>query len=312
MLSLFATALAVGVAGTACSSDDDGSGGPTTGGPAGADGGPSGTVNQDGGTTNLDAGTSSESGPSGPVKSGYVFVSQSTFSGTSSHSVLASFSTTESVSGQGGVSCATRTEGACQVSTCTVAASDAGTPDAGAADAGSGPAFDSAGVVTLSGGQLAAPITLTPSGDDSYPFNSGAGAIFAGGDSIKVSAAGATVPAFESTAAAPGDIVVTSPTFTSLQTTIDKAQPLDVAWTGGGAGNVAVTISGAGAQTVSIQCSFPASGGTGVVPAAALSDLGGSGAISISPSVVTKVQAGDYAITYSLLATGTSGTYTAQ
>lgn len=248
--------------------------------------------------------------PEGPVKTGFVTLAQTKQSSLVTYAATAAFVTSPRGNSGSEASCKVSTEGACQVTTCTMGTSDAGVSDAAAA----GPTSESAGIVTLSGGKLASAVKLTPGAQNAYAPANGTSAAFAAGDSVKVSAEGATVPAFEATAVAPGDITVTAPVFASFQTSFSKSKDLALSWTGGAAGNVNVALSTYGAKLVSVLCTFPANAGAGTVPAAALTDLDPSGplgaSISILPSVTSTVTAGDYKVTYTLSGTGAAGTFT--
>jgi hypothetical protein len=301
LIALSVGAFAGAIAG--CSDDDKSSGtpGPTTGNPDGST-----TTNSDGGTTTQTDGstTTTDSGTPVNTKFGMVAITSS----AASHSILASFSNGGSTFG----SCKDKTEsthGACKVTTCTVEDAGQAVVDAGDAGAVNAP---HAGAISISGGKLSSPIVMNPKANGSYDFVFGTTPLYDPGQNVSVNAAGGDVPAFSGSAAAPGNITVTAPTFTTAQTSFNKSQDLNVTWTGGGAGKVNVLLSSTGAKFVSVTCSYDANTGTGTVPSAAMADLANSGTISIGGGVVTQIEAGDYDITYSLAGGGgASGMYTA-
>jgi hypothetical protein len=171
-------------------------------------------------------------------------------------------------------------------SACTTTASDAGSclvttcPSQGATDAGA-VSLVSAGTLTVTGGAFGdAGVKLGTNNLGSYLYNT-TGPMFAPGDTLTVSAAGGTVPAFPAQAlVAPGTITLTAPLPSDAgdagAIVIPTAQPLDVTWTGGQTGaRVNVTLSafftsGASASTF---CSWDATTGQGTVPASALAPL---------------------------------------
>jgi hypothetical protein len=188
----------------------------------------------------------------------------------------------------------------------------------------------SAGTLTVSGGT--APVVIAPTntaGYVSYSYQSTSGAgdggpSFAAGDTLTVSASGAAAPAFSATVTVPGTIQVTEPpppsptlpdgaplVFPMLAAPIARTTDLPIAWTGGSSGNVLVALSSSG---TSIECLFPESAGSAVIPAAALSYLpqtptdGGLGAaFEISPMSTRAVVTSGWGIQVQV--TGTGGVY---
>lgn len=329
LVGLVGLVATVGSVAVGCSSDDNSSTPTPTGdsGTVDTDAGVDGAVLGDGGTPDATADDGGDGSVALPVKTGDVHIFQTTLGAATGYAAAASFTTIEPSNppATSPVTCTASTQGDCKVTVCvTNAASDAGTSDAGADDGGpdagvTGPTFDSAGDVTFTGGQLAAALKLTPGSNNTYPPATGTTAAFTGGDVVAVSAAGATVPAFSDSLNAPGNITVTAPTFNGFSTAINKAQNLSVTWSGGGAtadGGVAPSVlvtlgSATTAKSTSVVCTYPLAGGTGVVPAAALTDLDSNGAISIAPIASKLISAGDYNVTYSLSASGASGSFTA-
>jgi hypothetical protein len=142
--------------------------------------------------------------------------------------------------------CATTAMGDCTLTDCDAVA-DA-PPDGGVVGAGT---------LTITG---LADGGLTLMGGPSGYFQSVTGPVFAAAAVLSVAASGGPVPAFT----APGCPQGTCPAFS-------RAAWLPVSWTGG-TGTIAVTVVVGRAQ---VLCQFPASSGTGLVPAVALASLPG-------------------------------------
>jgi len=228
-----------------------------------------------------DGGVNNDSGTTTPTKGGGIYLTSwsYTIANTPVAGMSASAGFYSAFAGTG--SCTTTTDGACTISACT----------SGGADAGGGAVAASAGTIQITGGSK--PVQLLPSGT-TYTAVTGQTAFWNGGEQLDVVGAGAEVPAFNLKVTAPGLISVTSPVWPSAggKVPITRAQAFPVAWTGGGAGNVVVAISGtAGSLSTSVSCSFTASGGSGSVPASALALLPASptsAAISITASNATE------------------------
>jgi hypothetical protein len=124
----------------------------------------------------------------------------------------------------------------------------------------------SAGTLTIAG--ITPTLVLEPNvGNVGFYGSRTSQASVRGGDQITFTGTGAEVPAFEGTIIAPSAITLT----TSLPAeglTVDDSQDLAWAWTGGGTVDVEVYIynfvKGA------LSCRFPATDGSGTIPAAAL------------------------------------------
>ncbi len=256
-------------------------------------------------------------GPAGPTttKGGSVTLSQSVFTVGGmdyvSGSVVAAFSTIVS-SGppNSGTSCTTQTVGSCTSSRCVTV--DAGTP----VDAGFTLTQDSAGVITIAGTKLDGGVTLVPSADNTYAALSATSRLSAVGDTLTVSAAGATVPAFSGkTVVTPASVTVTAPGCAASNCgSIPRNAPLLVTWTGGTVGTVTVSaFVGVGAETSIVQCSYDASAGTGTVPTAALGTLpAGMGSFSVSVANKTTFTAGSYDVSLAVQGSGVAGSATFQ
>ncbi len=166
-----------------------------------------------------------------------------------------------------GCSYAVADGGPCLVTTCpSITPNDAGPVS-----------LVTAGALTVTGGAFGdAGIDLGPDTLGSYLYNT-VGPMFAPGDTITVSAAGATVPAFAAQSlVAPGPITLTSPTSDGGTFAIDTSKDLTVSWTGGSSGDHvflglnAFFTSGASATAL---CSWDATLGQGTVPQGALAPL---------------------------------------
>lgn len=153
----------------------------------------------------------------------------------------------------------------------------------------------SAGAITITGAQQA--ITLTPMLDKSYAqFTTMAAPLYAGGASITFSAAGADVPAFSQTLTMPSKTTITSPAEPATRLMVARGAEYSLAWSGGGAGIVQVMLF-ASNPDVRLFCRFPASGGTGKVPVAALMKLpAGDGGFAIGAVNREAKVAGDYEV----------------
>jgi hypothetical protein len=192
--------------------------------------------------------------------------------------------------------CTTRTEGACTITQCMAASADAGAPDP---DAGMVNSARSAGVITVSGGGQM--VQLTPMANGTYPTDTQRMSVFAPGTELTVSAAGDAmgVAAFTGTVTMPGPIMVTAPTISlTAPTTIARAQPLMVTWTGGTTGKVSVVMASNASGGASVSCTYDATAGSGTVPATALMALPmGDGTIAIGGSSTREQTAGGFNVT---------------
>jgi hypothetical protein len=128
-----------------------------------------------------------------------------------------------------------------------------------------------------------ASVSLVPGADGRYapqqtPFGQSAVLFRSGGD-VRVKAAGATVPAFDKTFKAGPIINVTSPvlSFTNAPT-VQRSAGLSIQWSGGASGgSTAKVIVNASQASLgvssSVQCTFDASAGVGMIPPSALMKL---------------------------------------
>jgi hypothetical protein len=168
------------------------------------------------------------------------------------------------------------------------AASDAGTADAGATDAGTVAVF-SAGTITIKDGTSTL-ANLMPGTNGAYGITSGAmnpTVKWTAGDTLSVSAAGATVDAFTGSLVTVVDLAGVTPALSlKTATTVPLASPLVVSWTAGTATTVRVTLIAAKGTAGDgiISCSVDDSAGTVTVPTALLSKLatGDTGVLSLT------------------------------
>ena len=122
--------------------------------------------------------------------------------------------------------CAREVVGPCTISSCGAFAS-----------------FADAGTVTITGGTQ--PVTLTPGVDHQYAPLTVQNTLFADGADLSFAAAGGMVPAFDQSVTAPSRATITSPVEPPSQDptlTIDRTQAFSIAWSGGGSGQVQVSL----------------------------------------------------------------------
>jgi len=172
-----------------------------------------------------------------------------------------------------------QTVGACKVQQCMT------TAPAGA---------QSAGTITITGAMK--PLSLVPGADMAYAQQTSQTTLFGGGEMITFAAAGATVPAFSITVTTPGKATITAPAKPAVGAVlvVNRAQDFTVSWTGGGSGTVQVYLSD---SAKSLFCRFPASAGSGKVPASALGMLApGSGAFAMASIGEATKTAGEWGI----------------
>jgi hypothetical protein len=158
-----------------------------------------------------------------------------------------------------GLACVRTSSGPCTLDDCT--AVDA--PDGGAL------LVESAGTVTLTGGNLGAPLMVAFGAGGQYRPPLIGSPLFDAGAVFRVSAPGDVFPAFSGQSApAPGAITITTPAVTmgtfGPTYLFDPASPLIWSWTGGSAG-ASVSFTAVSADVI-ITCSFDAAGGTGTIP----------------------------------------------
>jgi hypothetical protein len=236
----------------------------TGGGTSGTGGGTSGTGGGTSGTGGGAGGTGGGAGgETGTTKSGYVSLSQYclTLNGIAycGANATAAFFTIPSTGG-----CAQSTVGPCTVMTCS-------------SDGGFVPyVTDSAGNITISGTR-AGPITLAPiDGGYSY-YTSSSDKLWDGGETVTVTATGATVPAFSTSLTAPTPIGMTNPLCAMSDCgTFSRSTSLPVSWSPANAPALVFVISSTTAQVMFAQCTLTTSPGS--VPSSVMSLIGATDA----------------------------------
>jgi len=155
----------------------------------------------------------------------------------------------------------------------------------------------SAGQIDATGATV--PIRLVPKPDATYPMLADFMADapwLVGGETIDVTAAGATVPAFHGTVTAPNRLTITAPAMPTAGTmlAVNRASGFAASWTGGGAGKLEIYLS---SGSTTLACELDASAGSGTVPAATLAMLpAGTGSFAMSSISSHEVDTGDWAI----------------
>jgi hypothetical protein len=220
----------------------------------------------------------------GSVGVGDVFFYQYSF--TVSTTTVSGYSASASFLNGLSSSCTLSTAGSCQVYSC--ASNSALTPV-------------NAGVIQITGGGQT--VTLTPDGGTYPSMTSMSSELFTPGTYVMLSAAGGTVPAFNSTLPEPGELTLTSPALVlGMTVNLPRTAPLDVTWSGNSAGNATVSLAqNNGSTTTSAVCTWAASLGSGQIPAAALGAFNaGQGSLSASVTSSAPINAGGYLLTTTL------------
>jgi hypothetical protein len=161
----------------------------------------------------------------------------------------------------------------------------------------------SAGTLVISGGSIPTSVTISPDADNMYSYEA-QGALFTAGQTLSVSASGATVPAFGPVSlVAPGLPILVSPANVGGTYTIPTSVDLAVAWSGGEAGAVMMLEGTLQGSLNYFECEWDASAGAGVVPQAVLAGLAGqsSAVLIYGQSTATSFTAGGYSVTEAAL-----------
>ena len=185
--------------------------------------------------------------------------------------------------------CTEITEGACTFFDCAARPA----PDGGVGT----PA--SAGAIAITGGSEA--VALGVASDGYYDPVVVNAALFAGGETLTVSATGGAgeVPAFGASLAAPKVAIVTAPALPSGDLIVDRSQDLTVSWSNVITETLLVTIGGQRQLPLEVECSFPGSGGTGVVPTSLLARLPkGGGFFEIMTRAEKQTKTGSWTIEF--------------
>jgi hypothetical protein len=272
-----------------------------------------GGTSQDGTANNPDGGSQADAtnpgtdgGETNGGTTGFISITQSSVNAAgmsfNSNSISAAFLNTVT-SGTGNV-CNVTNMGSCQISICQAA-------DGGGLMITTTP--ESAGNLTISGGQFAMDQVLMPDASGRYMGKSSQTLAFKGGDMLHFVGAGAAVPAFDQMLAAPTRISVSTPSLMGgMPLQVNRQSDFPVMWTAtdNSAGTVVVSLvkGGGNAAGVEVSCTFMASDGMGSVPAAVMSMFSaGTGSISIVSVASTMVTAGAYQVKLSATAFGAAG-----
>ena len=223
-------------------------------GGASASGGSSGSGASSGGGSGGSGATGGSAGANGSggsaggavVGDGYVFVQQS----AAEHQLLATFDLWTPTP-----LCTFREVGPCRIDLCFEPT----------AHASAGQIAVSVGAVTRS---------VTPNLDGGPNQGSWTGQLWQPGETLRISAAGADVPAFEESVQGPAPFTLIEPT-PGTTVPIVRTQPVRARWSGGDFGTAVIALAGRALSTQSLQvkCSFNAALGEGSVPSEALTDL---------------------------------------
>jgi hypothetical protein len=175
------------------------------------------------------------------------------------------------------------------------------------------PAGVSAGTLTISGGNLGAGVAVMPGASNQYTYTASS-SMFSAGQTLTVSASGATVPAFgPESVAAPALAVLTSPAASGGAYTITTSADLAVAWTGGQAGaQLILEGTTTGTPQSYFTCTWDGALGQGTVPHAVLAGLAGqaNGYLIYGQFTTTSFTSGGYSISESALPfTGGTATF---
>lgn len=246
-----------------------------------ASGGVACSSSSSGGSSGGGSGSGSGGSSSGRTTYGEVVVAQSapTDGGAATGTLAATFGERDA----GGPTCAVTTSGPCQIQDCSaVLAGDASTP-----------VGVSAGNVTVSGGKLPAPVTLSFSATDGYTSAFEMTQLFAPGDVFQVTATGDTVSAFSGTTPpAPGLISLTSPAPVGMELgspvyPIDLTKSATFSWSGGATGaKTIVSVTNLDTNVI-VLCTFDAAAGTGTIPADAVAKFPSATTTIPQPLTVT-------------------------
>jgi hypothetical protein len=131
-------------------------------------------------------------------------------------------------------------------------------------------------------------VVLTPLVDGSYPTKTSPSLLWpSAGAPVMVSGSGGDLAAFSQTLDGPSAVTIVDPLFAS-GISLSRSADFNIAWTGTTTGLVTVDLTAGNQQ---LECAYLVSGGSGIVPAKALSMLSaGSGMLDI---VVADSQAAD-------------------
>ncbi|HEX8791346.1 MAG TPA: hypothetical protein VF765_10390 [Polyangiaceae bacterium] len=258
-----------------------------TGSSSGVSGSSSGFAGSSSGITGSSSGVSGSSSGGGPNGSISIQQCYTAFCNAQRSSVYAQFFTTD----QSSMGCTVTTAGSCTYYS-----------DCGAG--GPGPNGVSAGTLTVAG-PLLMTVTATPLPPSNFYDSGGPNTAILWGQTLTVSATGATVPAF-------GPVSVVVPEIATIydppidvdggSTTIPTNADLVVAWTGGQPG-AKMTLHAAGNSMGDyMNCTWNGADGKDIVPVAMLQHFSHqSGYVLYGQYNVTSFSAGPFAVTVNAL-----------
>jgi hypothetical protein len=197
--------------------------------------------------------------------------------------------------------CSGRDEGPCRIADCS------SPKTGGAAAPGTAPSHRplDAGRITITSPLRSA--VLEPDDRGTYvEEHRDVTAIWQPGQAVDVAATGGAVPAFSGRLVGPEPVQLISPRPTSLPLNISRDTDLLFAWTGGGAGEVAITFSSSGNYAVQVTCRFPALSGMGTVNRSVLALVPpGDGEIRAESLSHQNLDRGGWRLGYSLISAAT-------
>ena len=293
IVTIFGVGILVG-----CSSPQPGG---STGGAAGTSpsvagmpaGGAAGAAQSDGGTGEVHSGGGAGQPAAGGAATTATHVGQvllqSRVRGGSTVTVSARFTSSPAPTTE----CTTVKDGPCSVSSCT------------STETVSLPTYASAGTVTVTSPEVMGTATLTPDADGSYPTPSEMffQKVFDGEEHLQFKASGDVVPAFDGEVDVPLVLLISQPSFTAGQTSVDvpRSQDLSLSWTRGVEGVFLYFVASSERPdgqpgSAGIYCQFPGEPGTAVVKASHLQQMKPGSQASLFTVGGKVVTAGDYKV----------------
>jgi len=261
----------------------------SSGGTSGSSSGGSSSGSSTGSSSGVSSSSSSGGSSSGGPETGTVYFEQCSGSALCQSPTFDFYAGFGAANGNGNQGCTVTTSGSCSSYSCTGTAQN--------------PVGDSAGTLTISGGSIGSAVTVMPDSSNNYEYEA-TGSLFSAGQTLTVSASGATVPAFGPiSVVAPALPVLSAPAAASGTYTIPTTADLDVAWTGSSAGGEIIFEGAASDSTSYFTCVWSASLGEATVPQAMLTSLKGqtAGYLVFGQYAATNFSAGAYSISASAL-----------
>lgn len=196
--------------------------------------------------------------------------------------------------------CTHKMIGLCSVTACGIVpatAQDASEPVA--ADDSAPAKMPTAGAISISAGHK---VTLASNKHGLYAPKIGDKEFFGTSNTVAIHAKGGDVPAFDKVLNMPPRITLSTPAWPAEGTSfaLNRANGIDLAWTGGGTGHVVTTImTKTDSKSVEVACRFDAVKGHATIPATALAKLvsGATGTFTVDTRSASTLQAGDWSVT---------------